>query len=53
MLDLGLRFRVHLLEGKLRAAHLPGIIDITPGVRSLQIHYDNRRLRREDLLAGT
>jgi len=50
MLDLGLRFRVHLLEAKLRAAMLPGIIDITPGVRSLQIHYDNRRLRREELL---
>jgi urea carboxylase len=51
-LDLGLRFRVHLLEGKLRAAGMPGIIDITPGVRSLQIHYDNRRLRREELLAA-
>lgn len=50
MLDLGLRFRVHLLEGRLRAARLPGIVDITPGVRSLQIHYDNRRLRREALL---
>jgi urea carboxylase len=47
-----LRFRVHLLEGKLRAARLPGIIDITPGVRSLQIHYDNRRLPREELLAA-
>lgn len=52
VLDLGLRFRVHLLESKLRAAGLPGIIDITPGVRSLQIHYDNRRLKREDLLAA-
>jgi urea carboxylase len=51
VLDLGLRLRVHLLEGKLRAAALPGIIDITPGVRSLQIHYDNRRLRREELLS--
>jgi urea carboxylase len=50
VLDLGLRFRVHLLESKLRAAALPGIIDITPGVRSLQIHYHNRRLHRADLL---
>jgi urea carboxylase len=50
VLDLGLRFRVHLLEEKLRAARLAGIIDITPGVRSLQIHYDNRRLRRQQLL---
>lgn len=52
VLDLGLRFRVHLLEGKLRATGLAGIIDITPGVRSLQIHYDNSRLRRDDLLAA-
>jgi urea carboxylase len=52
MLDLGLRFRVHLLETRLRQAQLPGIIDITPGVRSLQIHYDNRRLRRDELLAA-
>ncbi len=51
-LDLALRFRVHLLEEKLRAAQLPGIIDITPGVRSLQIHYDNRLLQRESLLSA-
>ncbi len=52
VLDLGLRFRVHLVEEKLRSAQLQGIIDITPGVRSLQIHYDNRRLRRQDLMAA-
>jgi urea carboxylase len=50
VLDLALRFRAHLLEAKLRAGRLKGVIDITPGVRSLQIHYDNRTLRREDLL---
>ena len=49
-LDLTLRFRVHLLEQSLRAAKLPGILDITPGVRSLHIHYDNRKLAREYLL---
>ena len=49
VLDLNLRFRVHALEQQLRAANLPGIIDITPGVRSLHIHYD-ARLRREKLL---
>jgi urea carboxylase len=52
VLDLALRLRVHLLEDKLRAASLPGIIDITPGVRSLQIHYDNRRLPREELITA-
>jgi len=49
VLDLNLRFRVHALEQQLRAARLPGIIDITPGVRSMHIHYD-ARLRREELL---
>ena len=50
VLDLALRFRVHLLEQKLRALSLPGIIDVTPGVRSLQIHYENRSLPRVALL---
>jgi urea carboxylase len=49
VLDLNLRFRVHALEQQLREAKLPGIIDITPGVRSMHIHYD-ARLRREELL---
>ena len=35
---------------RLRHAGLSGILDITPGVRSLHIHYDSRRLRREALL---
>jgi urea carboxylase len=50
VLDLDLRFRVHALEEQLRNAVLPGIIDITPGVRSLQVHYDGRLLSRENLL---
>ncbi len=50
VLDLNLRFRAHALESQLRAAGLPGILDLTPGVRSLQIHYDTRRLDRETLL---
>ncbi len=49
-LDLDLRFRVHALDRKLRSTVLPGIIDITPGIRSLQIHYDSRVLSRRDLL---
>jgi urea carboxylase len=50
VLDLNLRFRVHALEAELRATGVHGIIDITPGVRSLQIHYDTRILPREALL---
>ena len=50
VLDLSLRLRVHALESQLRGLSLPGIADITPGVRSLQVHYDTRRLPRERLL---
>jgi urea carboxylase len=50
VLDLALRFRVYLLEQRLRSLTLFGIVDITPGVRSLQIHYDSRRLSRAVLL---
>lgn len=49
-LDLSLRFRVHVLEENLRAANVQGIIDITPGVRSLHIHYDSRKLARADII---
>ncbi len=49
-LDLNLRFRVHVLEQNLRAANVAGVIDITPGVRSLHIHYDSRLLSRSLLI---
>jgi urea carboxylase len=52
VLDFHLRFRVHALEQQLKAANLPGIIDVTPGIRSLQIHYNNLVVSREDLLAA-
>jgi urea carboxylase len=50
VLDLNLRFRVQALEQELRRAALPGILDVTPGVRSLHIHYDGRRIARAELL---
>jgi urea carboxylase len=40
-LDFALRLRVHLLMEAARRAKLPGLIDLTPGIRSLQIHYDS------------
>ncbi|MGW4768582.1 urea carboxylase [Nocardia sp. NPDC004278] len=40
VLDLGLRMRVHALAQKLADTGLPGIIDVTPGVRALHIHFD-------------
>jgi urea carboxylase len=50
ILDLALRLRVHALESQLRQLSLPGIIDITPGIRSLHIHYNARILPRPHLL---
>ena len=46
VLDLGLRFRVHALTEALAARRLSGILDLTPGIRSLQIHYDDGDARR-------
>jgi urea carboxylase len=40
VLDLGLRMRVHALAESLAGVRLPGILDVTPGVRSLHIHFD-------------
>ncbi len=49
-LDVGLRLRAHLLMEAVREAKLPGVIDLTPGIRSLQIHYDGSSLARTRLL---
>ena len=50
ILDIALRLRVHLLMQAVTEARLPGIIDLTPGIRSLQIHYDGTTLTRKRLL---
>jgi urea carboxylase len=50
VLDLELRLRVHALMLELQAMDLPGIIDITPGIRSLQVHFDSRILPQPRLL---
>ncbi len=54
MLDIELRLRVHVLMLALQelqaAGELPGIIDLTPGIRSLQLHFDPALLPRERLL---
>ncbi|WP_296709624.1 urea carboxylase [Rhodoblastus sp.] len=49
-LDIGSRMRVGLLADAVRHAKLPGLIDMTPGIRSLQIHYDGTALSRPKLL---
>ncbi len=50
VLDLELRLRVHVLMEWLQARQLPGIIDLTPGIRSLQVHYDSLVLSTARLL---
>jgi urea carboxylase len=44
VLDIELRFRVQALMDSLVSRQEPGIIDLTPGIRSLQVHYDSRAL---------
>ncbi len=50
VLDLNLRFRVHALMDWLQAQNLSGVLELTPGIRSLQIHYNNRQLSLAQLL---
>jgi urea carboxylase len=51
VLDLELRLRVHALTAWLAERHLRGIVDLTPGIRSLQVHYEARSLPLERLLS--
>jgi urea carboxylase len=50
VLDLTLRLRVHALMLELERMKLPGIREVTPGIRSLQIHYDPGMLSLDVLL---
>ena len=50
VLDLNLRFRVHALMEWLQTKRLPGVIDLTPGIRSLQVHFDSTQLHLKQLL---
>ena len=49
-LDIALRMRVHALQTWLERQRLHGILDLTPGIRSLQVHFDQRLLPSERLL---
>ena len=50
VLDISLRFCAHTLMQWLKANPIAGILDLTPGIRSLQIHFDGSILPRQDLL---
>ena len=49
-LDLTLRFRIHALMQWLEKENVQGILNLTPGIRSLQVHYDSLALPVEKLL---
>ncbi|PKH22600.1 urea carboxylase [Enterobacterales bacterium CwR94] len=50
VLDLALRLRVYLLMEALTSRAVPGIEELSPGVRSLQVRYDSRLLDQKSLL---
>jgi urea carboxylase len=52
VLDIELRIRIHALMQALEAMQLPGVIDITPGIRSLQLHFDGETLDQPRALAA-
>jgi urea carboxylase len=49
-LDIRLRFRAHALMRWLQQHLLPGMHELTPGIRSLQIHFDPKQLSHAALL---
>lgn len=49
-LDIELRLIIHKLYESINEDNLDGIIDLTPGIRSLQIHFDPLLIARDVLL---
>ena len=51
VLDIALRFRVHALMSWLQKKSIVGLKELTPGIRSLQIHYDSQTISIDNLLS--
>jgi len=49
-LNIELRFRVHILMEELKKTDLP-IIDMTPGIRSLQVHFKANKMNAREMAA--
>ncbi|HEX4435142.1 MAG TPA: 5-oxoprolinase/urea amidolyase family protein [Acidimicrobiales bacterium] len=49
-LDLAMRARVHVLTDQIKSADIAGLLDLTPGVRTLQVHFDPRVTSLERML---
>jgi urea carboxylase len=50
VLDIELRFRVHALMLCLQEHPEPGVLELTPGIRSLQVHYDSQIISVYELI---
>ncbi len=50
VLDIALRFRAHALMQWLQAHPVEGVRELTPGIRSLQVHYDSQVIDHRKLL---
>ncbi|MEC8859075.1 MAG: urea carboxylase [Pseudomonadota bacterium] len=50
VLDIPRRFRVHALMLALEEQDIAGVRELTPGIRSLQIHYDSQKIQLSQLL---
>nr|WP_298723760.1 urea carboxylase [uncultured Steroidobacter sp.] len=50
VLDLELRFRVHALMDWLQRQRVSGVLELTPGIRSLQVHFDRATISQRALL---
>lgn len=50
VLDINMRLRIHLLESWLRGQKIVGLQDTIPGVRSMLIQYDDRKLPLAELV---
>jgi urea carboxylase len=49
-LDLALRFSVQALYEKLLEQRIGEVVDLTPGIRSLQVHFDSMRITQSGML---
>lgn len=50
-LDIKLRFRAHALMQWLQKNPVAGLRELTPGIRSLQVHYNSQEISLSELLA--
>ena len=50
VLSMESRFRVHALMQWIEEQHIAGVLELTPGIRSLQVHFDSHVLERQALL---